>query len=101
MVSLLISSIRCVTYNVNDRIPPTGTTELAEVLGYGAEDIIVVGIQEAGGLIYFQAHVQTSAITPCSSPRMTLEQLPGSLRSWAAWVTGRTSLRRYPIADSS
>lgn len=42
-------SIRVVTYNVNDRLPPPGTKELAEVLGYGWEDIIVVGLQEAGG----------------------------------------------------
>ncbi|KAL1409612.1 hypothetical protein Q8F55_003607 [Vanrija albida] len=39
-------SIRVVTYNVNNRIPPTGTKELAPVVGYGAEDIIVVGLQE-------------------------------------------------------
>jgi hypothetical protein len=36
-----------VTYNVNDRVPPAGTKELAPILGYGAEDILVVGLQEA------------------------------------------------------
>ncbi|BEJ11943.1 hypothetical protein CspHIS471_0204030 [Cutaneotrichosporon sp. HIS471] len=40
-------SIRIVTYNVNDRVPPPGTKELAPILGYGEEDILVVGLQEA------------------------------------------------------
>ncbi|TXT06026.1 hypothetical protein VHUM_03499 [Vanrija humicola] len=39
-------SLRVVTYNVNNRIPPSGTKELAPIVGYGAEDIIVIGLQE-------------------------------------------------------
>lgn len=36
------------TYNVNDRTPPTGTKELGPIVGYGGEDILVVGLQEVG-----------------------------------------------------
>ncbi|WVQ76507.1 hypothetical protein IAR50_006177 [Cryptococcus sp. DSM 104548] len=39
--------IRCATYNVNNKIPPKGTTELAGLVGEGEEDLIVVGLQEA------------------------------------------------------
>lgn len=48
LATQLTRSLRIVTYNVNDRIPPAGTKELAPILGYGAEDILVVGLQEAG-----------------------------------------------------
>lgn len=40
-------SIRIATYNVNDRVPPSGTKELGPLVGHGHEDIIVVGLQEA------------------------------------------------------
>lgn len=40
-------SIRIVTYNVNDRQPPSGTKELGPLVGHGEDDIIVVGLQEA------------------------------------------------------
>lgn len=40
-------SIRIVTYNVNDRVPPPGTKELGPLVGYGQDDIVVVGLQEA------------------------------------------------------
>ncbi|WWC67008.1 uncharacterized protein I206_100915 [Kwoniella pini CBS 10737] len=39
--------IRIATYNVNDKIPPEGTTELAPLVGKGEEDILVFGFQEA------------------------------------------------------
>lgn len=40
-------SIRIATYNVNDRVPPSGTKELGPLVGHGQNDIIVVGLQEA------------------------------------------------------
>ncbi|TYJ52019.1 hypothetical protein B9479_007396 [Cryptococcus floricola] len=40
-------NVRCATYNVNNKIPPKGTTELAGLVGRGEEDVIVVGLQEA------------------------------------------------------
>jgi phosphatidylinositol-bisphosphatase len=40
--------IRCATYNVNDKLPPKGTTELASLVGDGSDDILVFGFQEAG-----------------------------------------------------
>lgn len=40
-------SIRIATYNVNDRVPPSGTKELGPLVGYGDDDIVVVGLQEA------------------------------------------------------
>lgn len=40
-------SIRIATYNVNDRVPPSGTKELGPLVGHGQDDIIVVGLQEA------------------------------------------------------
>ncbi|ODO01800.1 hypothetical protein L198_02525 [Cryptococcus wingfieldii CBS 7118] len=40
-------NIRCATYNVNNKVPPKGTTELAGLVGRGEEDVIVVGLQEA------------------------------------------------------
>ncbi|ODN75742.1 hypothetical protein, variant [Cryptococcus amylolentus CBS 6039] len=40
-------NIRCATYNVNNKVPPKGTTELAGLVGQGEEDVIVVGLQEA------------------------------------------------------
>ncbi|WWC85634.1 uncharacterized protein L201_000500 [Kwoniella dendrophila CBS 6074] len=39
--------IRIATYNVNDKIPPEGTLELAPLVGKGEEDILVFGFQEA------------------------------------------------------
>ncbi|OCF71352.1 hypothetical protein I204_07979 [Kwoniella mangroviensis CBS 8886] len=39
--------IRIATYNVNDKIPPEGTLELAPLAGKGEEDILVFGFQEA------------------------------------------------------
>ncbi|WVQ80297.1 hypothetical protein IAT38_002402 [Cryptococcus sp. DSM 104549] len=39
--------LRLATYNVNDKVPPRGTTELAGLVGEGEEDLIVVGLQEA------------------------------------------------------
>ncbi|WWC57979.1 uncharacterized protein I303_100514 [Kwoniella dejecticola CBS 10117] len=39
--------IRIATYNVNDKIPPEGTTELSPLVGKGEEDILVFGFQEA------------------------------------------------------
>lgn len=41
-------SIRIVTYNVNDRVPPPGSKELSAVVGGGSDDVIAVGVQEAG-----------------------------------------------------
>lgn len=40
--------IRCATYNVNDKLPPKGTTELASLVGDGSDDLLVFGFQEAG-----------------------------------------------------
>ncbi|KAK8845296.1 hypothetical protein IAR55_006009 [Kwoniella newhampshirensis] len=39
--------IRVATYNVNDKIPPKGTLELAPLVGDGEEDLLVFGFQEA------------------------------------------------------
>ncbi|OCF43755.1 hypothetical protein I317_02359 [Kwoniella heveanensis CBS 569] len=39
--------IRIATYNVNDKIPPEGTLELAPLAGKGEEDLLVFGFQEA------------------------------------------------------
>ncbi|WVR03400.1 hypothetical protein IAU60_000391 [Kwoniella sp. DSM 27419] len=39
--------IRIATYNVNDKVPPQGTLELAPLTGSGEEDILVFGFQEA------------------------------------------------------
>jgi hypothetical protein len=39
--------IRCATYNVNDKLPPKGTTELVSIVGDGSDDILVFGFQEA------------------------------------------------------
>jgi hypothetical protein len=41
-------SIRVVTYNVNDRVPPPGTKELSPIVGPGRADIIALGLQEVG-----------------------------------------------------
>jgi hypothetical protein len=38
------------TYNVNDKLPPPGTTELTPLTGSGEEDILVFGFQEVGEL---------------------------------------------------
>lgn len=40
--------IRCSTYNVNDKLPPKGTTELASLVGDGSDDLLIFGFQEAG-----------------------------------------------------
>lgn len=38
--------IRTTTFNVNDKLPPPGTTELASLVGIGEEDLLVFGFQE-------------------------------------------------------
>ena len=40
--------IRLATYNVNDILPPAGTTELVPLVGQGEEDLLVFGFQEVG-----------------------------------------------------
>lgn len=40
--------IRVATYNVNDRLPPKDTIELATMVGQGEEDLLVFGFQEVG-----------------------------------------------------
>jgi len=40
--------IRLATYNVNDKLPPPGTTELTPMVGNGEDDILVFGFQEVG-----------------------------------------------------
>jgi hypothetical protein len=40
--------IRCTTYNVNDKLPPPDTLELAPLVGNGQEDVLVFGFQEVG-----------------------------------------------------
>ena len=40
--------IRIATYNVNDKLPPQGTRELAPLVGSGEEDLLVFGFQEVG-----------------------------------------------------
>jgi hypothetical protein len=45
-VSIDGDRLRLSTYNVNDKLPPTETTELASVVGQGEEDILVFGFQE-------------------------------------------------------
>lgn len=46
----LTGRIRCATYNVNDKLPPKGTTELAPLVGDGTDDLLVFGFQEVGKL---------------------------------------------------
>ena len=41
--------MRVSTFNVNDKLPPPGTTELASLVGTGKEDLLVFGFQEVGG----------------------------------------------------
>ncbi|ORY31996.1 Endonuclease/exonuclease/phosphatase [Naematelia encephala] len=38
--------VRLATYNVNDKLPPQGTTELASLVGNGEDDILIFGFQE-------------------------------------------------------
>lgn len=52
---IIVRRIRATTYNVNDKLPPPGTTELASLVGSGEEDILVFGFQEVGEL-YLEKH---------------------------------------------
>ncbi len=54
-VLIIVRRIRATTYNVNDKLPPPGTTELASLVGSGEEDILVFGFQEVGEL-YLEKH---------------------------------------------
>lgn len=43
-----MTRIRLATYNVNDKLPPPGTTELMPMVGDGVDDLLVFGFQEVG-----------------------------------------------------
>jgi hypothetical protein len=73
--------IRCATYNVNDKLPPKGTTELASIVGDGSDDILVFGFQEVGTSISCDfTDSQTFGIRLCCSPRETTDPQLGKRR---------------------
>ena len=49
-IVLIEARIRCTTFNVNDKLPPPGTTELSSLVGAGEGDLLVFGFQEVGEL---------------------------------------------------
>lgn len=52
-----VLSIRIATYNVNDKVPPKGTLELAPLVGEGEDDLLVFGFQEAGKSVGLTARI--------------------------------------------
>ena len=81
---LLTPRIRLATYNVNDKLPPPGTTELAPLVGDRDEDVLVFGFQEIGErklLLLDRADKLTFAVRLCSTRRGTTGQTSGKQQS--------------------
>jgi hypothetical protein len=66
------------TFNVNDKLPPKGSTELRPLTGDGEDEILVFGLQEVGTLRTF---LEEPRLTSRRSPKYIVVGVPGQFTS--------------------
>ena len=76
--------IRLATYNVNDKLPPPGTTELAPLVGQGEEDLLVFGLQEMGASSLYHFVGQQLKRADLRSSALLISQGKGRADEWEA-----------------
>ena len=78
--------IRLATYNVNDKLPPPGTTELTPMVGAGDEDILVFGFQEVGKLPCAKGRERVCSHADLRSQALLLSQGNVRAEEWEAAI---------------
>lgn len=90
------------TYNVNDKLPPQGTTELASLVGKGQEDLLVFGFEEVGELTLpsevssdRSSLAQICVVKQCCYRKVQVGLKSGKKRYYVVWEGRRKRTKRW------